>query len=140
MKMPSVNVNLVCAYSICSGHRLYRDDWSAEKNQTAFGKCTNDHGHQYTIELHLTGPLDEDTGMLINGFAVDEIVKPLIFGQLDHKFLNRDVAFFKAVQPTAEWLAYYIFRELQAAFPTPVQLKSVRVRETAELYAEYPAA
>lgn len=137
--MAAVNVNLVCAYSICSGHRLYRDDWSADKNQAVFGKCTNDHGHQYTIELQLSGPLNEDSGMLINGFAVDEIVKPLIFGQLDHKFLNRDVPFFKTVQPTAEWLAYYVFRELSEAFPAPVVLKRVRVRETAELYAEYPA-
>jgi 6-pyruvoyltetrahydropterin/6-carboxytetrahydropterin synthase len=137
--MESITVKLVSSYAICAGHRLSRSDWSEEKNRQVFGKCTNNHGHQYNIEVHIQGPVNAESGMLINGFDVDEIVRPIIFGQLDHKFLNDDVAFFKERQPTAEWIACYVFNEIKDRFPKPVQLTRVRVRETPELYAEYPA-
>lgn len=131
-------VNLVCRYSVCAGHRLRRDDWSEAKNREVFGKCVGPHGHEYGIEVVLTGPLSSDTGMLINSFTVDETVRGRVVDQLDHRFLNDDVPFFKEHQPTAEWIAVWIYRELSHAFPVGVVLERVRVFETPTLCAEYP--
>lgn len=137
--MQTTCVNLICSYSVCAGHRLYRDDWSQDKNHKIFGKCVRNHGHQYRIEVILGGGIDVQTGMLINGFDVDEIVRPIVIERLDHKFLNDDIDFFKDHQPTAEWIAFWIFHELQDKFASSVALKAVRVFETPELAAEYSA-
>lgn len=131
-------INLVCSYRICTGHRLYREDWSVEQNQKVFGRCYNEHGHEYKIDIILSGQISQETGMLINGYDVDEIVKPVIYGQLDHKFLNKDVTFFKTHQPSAEWISYWIYQQIQDKFPKEVDLKKVRVFETQDLYTEYP--
>lgn len=131
-------VKLVCCYEICAGHRLYNDNWSKEKNEAVYGHCANNHGHQYRIELCLTGHLDSETELLINGYDVDEIVKPFFKENLDHKFLNDDVDFFKEHQPTAEWIACWIYDSLKNYFPSHVELNQVRVFETPELYVEYP--
>lgn len=130
-------INLICSYPICAAHRLARLDWSDEKNNQVFGKCANTHGHQYTMELHLRGEPDVETGMLINGFAVDEIVAPFIRDQFDHKYLNEDVAFFKETLPTAENIAVWVYQELQGQFSSPVRLHKVKIYETPELAVEY---
>lgn len=131
-------IQLVCSYAVCAGHRLHRADWSPEKNHTVFGHCANNHGHQYRLDLVLCGPIHSDTGLLINGYDVDKIVKPFLAESFDHRFLNDDVEFFKTHQPTAEWIAVWVYEELKDHFPEPVELKKVRVFETPELAAEYP--
>lgn len=131
-------IQLICSYSVCAGHRLSRSDWSPEKNREVFGHCANNHGHQYRLDLVLNGEINSDSGLLINGYDVDKIVKPFLTESFDHRFLNDDVAFFKKHQPTAEWIAIWIYEELQAHFPKHVELKKVRVFETPELAAEYP--
>lgn len=133
-------INLVCSYPICAAHQLMRPDWTVEKNRQVYGKCAHIHGHQYTLELNLCGSINAETGMLINAFAVDDIVKPFITTYFDHKFLNQDVPFFHDRQPTAEWIAVWVFHELKGKFKTPVTLKKVKVYETPELAVEYPAA
>lgn len=137
MKTPIIT--LTCAYTICAGHRLSRDDWSQDQNKHAFGKCTNSHGHHYRLEVILSGPMSLETGMLINGFDVDAIVKPVVFDVMDHHFLNDDIPFFKTHQPTAEWIAVWAFDALKESFPNGVTLKKIRVYETPDLAAEYPA-
>ena len=114
--MNQPTINLVCSYAICAAHRLYRPDWSKDKNVKVFGKCANIHGHQYTLELNLQGELNHDTGMLINGFDVDTIVKPFLEQSFDHKYLNEDVAFFGDKQPTAEWIAVWVYDQLKSKF------------------------
>lgn len=135
--MPTVD--LVARYQVCAAHRLARPDWNARKNQEVFGKCARVHGHEYHLELVITGQLNPETGMLINAFDVDRIVRGFLEKNLDHKFLNEDVDFFRDTLPTAEWIAVWVYRELKDSFESPVCLKKVRVLETPELAAEYPA-
>lgn len=134
----SKTINLICKYQICAGHRLYRPDWSPEKNNQVYGKCTQNHGHQYQLELILTGEISSETGMLVNAFDVEKIIRPFIDQNFDHKFLNEDVPFFKKNPPTAEWIAIWIFEELKSKFIKPACLKTVRLHETHEVAAEYP--
>lgn len=132
-------IHLISSFDICAGHRLYRTDWSADKNREIFGHCANNHGHQYRIDLFLGGEISAETGMLINGYDVGKIVKPFLTENFDHKFLNDDVAFFTDHQPTAEWIAVWLFTELTKLFPPHVQLSKVRLFETPNLAVEYPA-
>ena len=135
--MPTIN--LLCSYNFCAGHRLFRQDWTPEKNREIFGHCANTHGHQYRIELTVSGQISSETGMLINGYDVDRIVSPFLKENFDHKFLNDDVAFFREQQPTAEWIAVWIYTELKPLFPSHAALTRVRVFETPELAVAYPA-
>ncbi len=130
-------IRLVTSYTVCAGHRLLRPEWTAEQNEAAFGKCTNPHGHQYKVEIALVGPMDEKTGMLVNGFTVDEIAKKRVIEQLDHQFLNDDLPFFHTHLPTAEWIAIWAAEQLKDAFPPHIFVERVRIYETETLYAEY---
>lgn len=138
--MNKKSVNLICSHQICAAHQLIRADWSEAKNREVYGKCAQIHGHQYTLQLILTGELDDETGMLINAFDVEKIMKPFIERFFDHKFLNKDVPFFHEKQPTAEWIAIWVYQELQNKFPPHVTLKKVRIYEMPELAVEYPEA
>ncbi|EKD52443.1 MAG: hypothetical protein ACD_62C00020G0004 [uncultured bacterium] len=131
------HVDLICSYSFCAAHRLWNEHWTKKKNDQFFGSCAHVHGHQYKIEVLLSGNINKDTGMLINGYDVDAIVKKYLQDECDHKFLNDDVLFFKKHPPTAEWIAVWLFHGLRAKFPKGVTLKKVRVYETPELAVEY---
>ncbi len=130
-------ISLYCRYAICAAHKLYNPDWSEEKNKSIYGKCVDLHGHQYSLEITLEGMLPQDTGMLINGFEVDKIVGEKIIQKIDHKFINEDIPFFKNHPATAEWIAVWVYEEIEKSFPPHCQLKRVRVYETPELFAEY---
>lgn len=131
--------NLVCTYQLCAAHQLYRKHWNPEKNKRVYGKCTQIHGHQYQVDLVIGGEISSETGMVINAFDVDEIVKPFFQENLDHKFLNEDVAFFQDKPPTAEWISVWIYNELKNKFPSQNSLLKVRVSETPKLAVEYPS-
>lgn len=134
--MPGPIVKLVCAYTIYAGHRLARPDWSALENERVFGKCANNHGHQYRVEVTLSGPIHPETGMLINGYEVDRIVRERVVDVLDHKFLNEDVPYFRQNLPTAELIAKWCLEQLTGAFEKPVHVSRVRIYETPDLYVD----
>lgn len=97
-----------------AGHRLYNPDFSDEKNREVFGACANPggHGHNYRLEVQLTGPVDPDTGMIVNLKAIKNIIKDEIVSKVDHMNLNTDVDFMKGIIPTTENLAMKIFEIL----------------------------
>ncbi len=133
----SHTIRLSGSYDICAAHQLYREDWTADKNKEVFGHCANVHGHQYRLEIIVEGSIHPETGMLINGYDMDGIVKECIMNRIDHKFLNKDEPFFADHLPTAEWIAVWAFQTLKPAFPKHVKLARVRIYETPSLYAEY---
>lgn len=130
-------IELVCSYDFCSAHKLARDDWNEAQNRSVFGKCATLHGHTYRLEVVLEGKIPGDSGMLINGFDADRIVREKIVQKADHQYLNEAIPFFKTHLPTAEWIAFWVFEELKEAFPAGCSLKKIRVFETPTLYAEY---
>ncbi len=133
--MPSIS--LYSSYDICAAHRLYNKKWSAAKNKSVYGMCTNLHGHQYKLEILIEGNLNPETGMLLNGFTVDSIVKKKVLSRIDHKYINDDIPYFKKHPSTAEWICVWVFEELKKAFPKGCALKKVRIYETPALFAEY---
>jgi 6-pyruvoyltetrahydropterin/6-carboxytetrahydropterin synthase len=104
--------------TFCAGHRLYNPEWSEEKNQSVFGPCSNPngHGHNYVLEVQVTGPVDAATGMIINLKSMKQVIQQEIIDKLDHQNLNSDVDFLKGVIPTTENLAAVIWEILDSKF------------------------
>ena len=124
--------------TFAAGHILCREDWSDEKNREIFGACATDHGHNYVIEVTVGGPLDPETGMIVNLKHVDSVLRREFIDAVDHKHLNRDVEFMRGVIPTAENVALAAFRQLESHLK-PARLFKVRVVETENNSAEVSA-
>ncbi len=98
-----------------AAHRLYRKDWSEEKNIEVFGKCNNPryHGHNYELEVGVIGEIDPDTGYLIDLKILKDYIKTEVEDYMDHKNLNEEVEEFKNLNPTAENIAVVIWNRLR---------------------------
>ena len=73
-----------------AAHRLYRKDWTMEKNQEVFGKCNNPnfHGHNYELIVSVTGEIDQETGFVVDVKILSDLIKEEIENRFDHKNLN----------------------------------------------------
>ena len=108
-----------------AAHKLYRPDWSDEKNESVFGKCANDnfHGHNYDLTVSLTGKVDPETGYVYDLGKLKDIIKQEVEDYLDHKNLNLDIPEFKNLNPTAENIAILIYDRLINHFKPDYKLK-----------------
>jgi 6-pyruvoyltetrahydropterin/6-carboxytetrahydropterin synthase len=98
-----------------AAHRLYRKDWSDEKNNLIFGKCNNPnfHGHNYELIVSVTGPIDQETGYVLDVKVLTDLIKEEVENPFDHKNLNLDVPEFKDLNPTAENIVVVIWNKLR---------------------------
>lgn len=119
------------SYEFAAAHRLHISQFSEAENQGLFGKCNNPngHGHNYVLEVSLTGDLNPQTGMMVNLFEMDQIIETEVIDQLDHKNLDLDVAGLSGLPSTTENLTLFIDRVLVSKFGK--SLKRVKLFETA---------
>lgn len=124
-----------------AAHRLHNPNWSDEKNKEIFGLCNNPlfHGHNYELEVKVTGEVDPETGYLIDLKYLSDLIKEEVELRLDHKNLNLEVAEFKNLNPTAENICYVIWTLLRAKLEAKYDL-CVRLYETPRNYVEYEGA
>ncbi len=122
----------------CASHRLFNPDFSEEKNLEVYGKCAwpNGHGHNYELEVTVSGVPDKGTGMIMDLKKIADIMDEEIVNKVDHKHLNHDVDFLTNVIPTAENLALVFWRILDKKIHGG-KLHAVRVYETPGNFAEY---
>jgi 6-pyruvoyltetrahydropterin/6-carboxytetrahydropterin synthase len=125
--------------TFAAAHVLRRPDWDEERNRQVFGACVGDHGHNYVLEVTVGGPLDPDTGMIINLKRLDAVIREHFIDCVDHKHLNRDVPFLDGVIPTAENVALAAWRVLRPLL-LPVELQRIRVAESENNSAEVVAS
>ena len=123
-----------------AAHRLYNPEWSNNKNDAVFGKCNNPnfHGHNYNLEVTLTGEIDQETGYVFDMKMLSDIIQQHVIEKLDHKNLNLDVTEFKKLNPTAENIVVVIYNLLRAQIDNKFELK-LKLYETERNYVEYPA-
>jgi 6-pyruvoyltetrahydropterin/6-carboxytetrahydropterin synthase len=133
-----VRVELGRRYRFAASHRLHTEQLSDEENRRVFGKCNNPygHGHNYVLEVRVSGPIDAATGMIANLADLDAFVEREVLEPFDHKSLNEDVPVFRRVVPTTEALCVEVYRRLKA-FPY-AKLESIRIEETSNNSFEYP--
>jgi len=124
-------------YRFAAAHRLHSDALSAAENGRVYGKCNNPygHGHNYVLEISVSGTPDPATGMIVNLADLDGFVEREVLAAFDHKSLNEDVPAFRAKVPTTENVCKEIFQRLER-FPQ-ARLERVRVEETSNNVFEY---
>ena len=123
-----------------AAHKLHRPDWSKEKNWEVFGKCANPnfHGHNYDLEVKVTGEIDPETGYVMNLKELKDIIKAHIEDKFDHKNLNLDIPEFENVMTSTENLCILVYDILRAQINKDFDLK-IRLYETPRNFVEYPA-
>lgn len=132
-----VKLSLTRRYRFAASHRLYSARFSHEENQRLYGKCGNPygHGHNYMVEVTLTGPVDPTTGMVANLGELDPFVRREVVEPFDQKCLNEEVGEFQDNVPTTENVCREIYRRLKS-FPG-ARLEKVRVQETSNNAVEF---
>lgn len=123
-----------------AGRSLWRKDWSPEKNRVVYGdESPHGYGHNFTLDVAVEGPIDPESSMVVNLTDLDRVLKEEVDAPLDHRNLNRDVAEFATVPPTAENLAVWIWRRVAARIEGegwPCRLAQLRLRLTPDFAVE----
>jgi 6-pyruvoyltetrahydropterin/6-carboxytetrahydropterin synthase len=122
-----------------SAHRLYRPDWSDEENQGVFGDCSNPnwHGHNYELDVTVEGPIDPETGYVMDLKKLKEAMHEQVVNDVDHRNLNLEVAWLQGVNPTTENFVVAIWNRLVDAMPEGVRLARIVLHETPRNSVEY---
>ena len=123
-----------------AAHRLYNPEWSDEKNDRVFGKCNNPnfHGHNYELIVKVLGTPDEETGYVYDLKKLSDLIRKHIIDRFDHKNLNLDTQDFKTLNPTAENIAYVIWKILREKIERQYDIKVI-LYETERNIVEFPA-
>jgi len=121
-----------------AAHRLYRKDWSDDKNEQVFGKCSNPnfHGHNYELVVSVTGKIDKQTGFVIDMKILKQIIKEEVEDAFDHKNLNVEVEEFKNLNPTAENIVIVIYNKIRQRLDSLLDLE-VTLYETPRNFVTY---
>jgi 6-pyruvoyltetrahydropterin/6-carboxytetrahydropterin synthase len=132
-----LKIELGRRYRFSASHRLHSPHLTEEENCRVFGKCNNPygHGHNYVLEVSMSGEVNPATGMIANLADLDAFVERQVLGEFDHKSLNEDVLAFGDKVPTTENLCIEIFQRLKT-FPN-AKLERIRVQETGNNSFEY---
>lgn len=136
-KTSELKVELGRRYHFSASHTLHSAHLSEEENCRVFGKCNNPfgHGHNYVLEVSVSGKVDPETGMIANLADLDGFVESAVLQGFDHKSLNDDVAAFQETVPTTENLCIEIYRRLKVF--SHAKVERVRIEETRNNSFEY---
>jgi 6-pyruvoyltetrahydropterin/6-carboxytetrahydropterin synthase len=132
-----LKTELTRRYRFAASHRLHSPQLNAEENRQIYGKCNNPygHGHNYTVEVSLSGDIDPATGMIAHLGELDAFVEREVLQAFDHKYLNAEVNAFRDRVPTTENLCMEIFSRVKR-FPG-AKLERIRIEETGLNSFEY---
>lgn len=121
-----------------AAHRLFLPQWSDEQNAAVFGKCSNPnyHGHNYELEVGITGPIDSVTGFVMDVAELKDIIKTEVEDPFDHKNLNLEVPEFKSLIPTVENIAQVIWAKLRGRISMQYDI-TVKLYETPRNFVVY---
>lgn len=126
-----------------ASHYYWRTDWTAEKNEQVFGRCSNrnGHGHNYTLEVTVAGEPDAVTGFVVDLKWLKDVMEKNVLSAFDHRHLNLEAPEFRdtGMIPTTENIAIAAWNRLEPAILAAggARLSCVRVYETPEIFAEY---
>ena len=130
---------LTHVYEFAASHRLDSPHLTPQENRELFGKCNydNGHGHNYIVEVTVSGLIHSDSGRVLDPDIFDEIVNREVIDRYDHRHFNFDIPEFQGLIPSAEVITRVIWDRLREHIPAPARLARVIVRETARNIFEY---
>ena len=123
-------------YHFCASHKYGNSNWSEEKNYEVFGKDYNNHGHNYILEVSVTGPIDPDSGWLVNLQKLGQVVKKNVVNILDHSQIEKDIDWFKGKQPSSENILLWAWEEIAPRMEQGI-LHRLRLVEPHSIYTDY---
>lgn len=134
--MPVVTVTRRLRFN--AAHRVHNPELSDQENHEIYGKCNNPnwHGHNYVLEVSVTGEIDPVTGYVIDLGKLKELVERSVIDHIDHRNLNIDVEFMKGINPTSENIIVAIWNLLQSEI-LPARLRRLKLWETENNHVEY---
>ena len=134
--MPKITVHRKAHFN--AAHRIYRKDWSDEKNFEVFSKCSNPHyhGHNYELIVSLTGEIDQETGYVYDLGKLKDLIKQEVEEPFDHKNLNEEVPEFKELIPTAENICVVIYNKLRKVISSDLDI-DITLYETPRNFVSY---
>lgn len=137
--MNPIEIGVTRSYEFAASHRLHSPHLSDEENVALFGKCNyaNGHGHNYILEVTVSGEINPSDGRVIPQENLDALVNREVVDRYDHRHFNLDIPEFAGLIPSTEVLTKMIWDRLKPVIPAPVRLRKVLVRETARNIFEY---
>ena len=124
-------------YKFCAAHRYWNPNWSDEKNYQIFGEDVRIHGHNYTLDITISGPINDESGFIVNLFELNKIVKLHVLDVMDHSQIQLDIPWFESKQPSTENMVVFIWEQIVTKIPNSAKLNSIKLRETPTIFTEY---
>ena len=124
-------------YKFCAAHKYWNPEWDDDENFSIFRDDIKLHGHNYELDITVGGPINSESGFIINIIDLNGLIEKFVLKNLDHSQIEKDISWFKSRQPSTENLVVYIWNQIAEKIPKPAYLYSVKLRETSTIYTEY---
>ena len=130
------NIYLTKVFYFNAAHQYGHEEWSHEKNWEVFGPDSKVHGHNYTLEVMVSGNVNPETGFIVDLGHLKKIVKTYVLDILDHSQFEKEVDWFKERQPSSENLVQFIWQQIEPRLEG-AKLHRIRLRETPTIFTDY---
>ena len=124
-------------FKFCAAHKYWNDKWSHDENYEVFGDDIKVHGHNYVLDVTITGPMNQDSGFIFDIQKLKDIVEKYVLDTLDHSQIQEDIKWFKNKQPSTENLVLFIWESIASHIENPALLYKIKLRETPTIFTEY---
>ena len=124
-------------FKFCAAHKYWNDIWDHDQNFKVFGDDIRVHGHNYVLDVTITGPLNEDSGFIFDIQELKKIVNDNVIKVIDHSEIQKDIKWFEGKQPSTENLVLFIWESIVTHIDAPAKLYKIKLRETPTIFTEY---
>ena len=114
-------------FKFCAAHKYWNDKWDYDKNYKVFGEDVRIHGHNYVLDVTVTGEIDSDSGFVCDLQEIKTIVSKNVINVLDHCQIDKDIEWFKDKQPSTENLVLFIWDQISSKIKKPTKLYKIKL-------------
>ena len=123
-------------YKFCAAHKYWNNKWDEKQNKRIFDEDIKVHGHNYDLYVTIKGPIDNESGFIINLKDINSIVNEKVISVLDHSMIQ-DNPWFQDKQPSTENIVVFIWNQISSEINLPARLHCIKLRETGTIFTEY---
>ena len=124
-------------YKFCAAHRYWNNRWTEAENFENFGDDIYLHGHNYNLDITISGEINTDSGFIVNLQKLNNIVQENVISIMDHSQIEKDIDWFENRQPSTENMVVFIWKRLVNIIPSPAKLHSIKLQETPTISTIY---
>ena len=124
-------------YKFCAAHRYWNNRWTEAENFENFGDDIYLHGHNYNLDITISGEINTDSGFIVNLQKLNNIVQENVISIMDHSQIEKDIDWFENCQPSTENMVVFIWERLVGKIPSPAKLHSIKLQETPTISTTY---